>query len=229
MSKIIYYGVIQSIIFGAMQSALFAVIGDEDEEEYDKKKERIINGMVDSWLAGIGYGGKAIGTAKNTVREYQKQRDKGWNADQTYTLLQALSFSPPIGSKLRKIYSSIQTEKYNREVMKERGFTLDNPTWSAIGNVVEGVTNLPLGRISNKMLNIDNVLDSNNETWQRIALLLGWNTWDLGIKDQDLLQTKEEIKRRKNKLKEQEKENKKKDKEKQSKKDSKKKRVIIQR
>tara|TARA_R100001443_G_scaffold19393_2_gene30911 strand:- start:234 stop:9797 length:9564 start_codon:yes stop_codon:yes gene_type:complete len=229
MSKIIYYGVIQSIIFGAMQSALFAVIGDEDEEEYDKKKERIINGMVDSWLAGIGYGGKAIGAAKNTVREYQKQRDKGWNADQTYTLLQAIGFSPPIGSKLRKIYSSIQTEKYNREVMKERGFTLDNPTWSAIGNVVEGVTNLPLGRISNKMLNIDNVLDSNNETWQRIALLLGWNTWDLGIKDQDLLQTKEEIKRRKKKLKEQEKENKKKDKEKQSKKDSKKKRVIIQR
>ena len=98
ISKIAYYGVVQSIIFGALQSALFAAIGDDEEEEYDKKKERIINGMVDSWLSGIGYGGKAIGTIKNTIREYMKQRDKKWNSDHTYTLLQLLSFSPPTGS-----------------------------------------------------------------------------------------------------------------------------------
>ncbi len=23
--------------------------------------------------------------------------------------------------------------------------------------------------------------DSDNASWQRIALLLGWNTWDLGV------------------------------------------------
>ena len=186
ISKIAYYGVIQSILFGALQSAIFAAIGDDDEEQYENKKERILNQMIDSALAGIGFAGKAISTAKNTVLEYLEQRDKGFRADHAYTLLSALSFSPPIGSKLRKIYSSIQTEKFNRDVMSKRGFTLDNPVWSAIGHLVEGVTNIPLGRMSNKMLNVDNSLDSNNETWQRLALLLGWNTWDLGIKDPDI-------------------------------------------
>ena len=91
-------------------------MGDDEEEDFDKKKERIINGMVDSALSGGGVGGKAIATTKNTVREFLKQRERGFNADQAYTLLQALSFSPPIGSKLRKIYSSIQTDKFNKDV-----------------------------------------------------------------------------------------------------------------
>jgi len=194
ISKIAYYGVVQSIIFGALQSALFASLGEDDEEKFDKKKERIINGMVDSWLSGIGYGGKAVSTIKNTLMEYLKQKDKGFMADHTYTILQLLGFSPPIGSKLRKIYSSIQTDKFNEDVYNKRGFTLDNPIWSAIGNVVEGITNIPLGRLSNKMLNVDNAMDSNNEFWQRAALLLGWSTWDLGIKDPDIEGIKTEIK-----------------------------------
>ena len=62
---------LRGIIFGALQSALFAALGDDDEEEdYDRKKQRILNQMVDSLLSGIGYGGKAIGTAKNTIMEY---------------------------------------------------------------------------------------------------------------------------------------------------------------
>ena len=47
------------------------------------------------------------------------------------------------------------------------------------------------------MLNIDNALDANNELWQRIALVLGWNTWDLGIKDPDIEVVKSEIKEEK--------------------------------
>ena len=197
LSKIAYYGFVQGIIFGSLQSALFAALGEDDEEEFDKKKERILNGMVDSVLSGIGYGGKAISTVKNTLMEYKKQKDKKWGSDHAYTLLQVLGFSPPIGSKLRKIYSSIQTERFNEDVFKKRGFTLDNPVWNAVGNVVEGVTNIPLGRMSNKMLNIDNALDANNEWWQRVALLMGWNTWDLGIKDKDIEQVKTEIKEEK--------------------------------
>ena len=197
LSKIAYYGVVQSIIFGSLQSALFAALGEDEEEEYDKKKDRILNGMIDSLLSGIGYGGKAISTVKNTIKEYAKQKDKGWNADHTYTILQLLGFSPPIGSKLRKIYGSIQTEKFNEGVFKERGFTLDNPIWSAIGNVIEGITNVPLGRMSQKMLNIDNALDENNKWWERTALLLGWNTWDLGIRDPDIEAVKGKLKKEK--------------------------------
>tara|TARA_B110000858_G_scaffold60638_1_gene70519 strand:- start:537 stop:9623 length:9087 start_codon:yes stop_codon:yes gene_type:complete len=194
LSKIAYYGVAQSILFGALQSALMASMGEDEEDEFDKKKERILNGMIDSVLSGIGYGGKAVSTAKNSIREYIKQKDKGWNADHTYTILSLLSFSPPIGSKLRKIYGSIQTEQFNQGVFEKRGLTLDNPAWSGIGNVVEGVTNVPLGRVAQKMLNIDNALDDSNSFFERTALLLGWNTWDLGIKDKDIEAVKDEIK-----------------------------------
>ena len=212
VSKIVYYGFAQSILFGALQSAIFASMGDDEEEDFDKKKERIINGMIDSALSGGGVGGKAIATTKNTIREFLKQRDRGFKADHAYTLLQALSFSPPIGSKLRKIYSSIQTDKFNKDVFLRRGFTLDNPIWGGVGNVIEGVTNAPLGRISNMMLQLDNVLDSRNETWKRLALAFGWNTWDLGIKDLDIEALKEELKeekkvetKKKQKIKKQEK------------------------
>ena len=197
MSKIAYYGIAQGIIFGALQSALFAALGDDEEEDYDRKKQRILNQMIDSVLSGIGYGGKAISTAKNTIMEYSKQKSKKWNADHAYTLLTLLGFSPPIGSKLRKIYSAIQTEKFNEGVSEKRGLTLDNPSWSKWGNVIEGITNVPLGRLAQKMLNIDNALDDNNKWWERAALLLGWNTWDLGIRDKDIEAVKDEIKEEK--------------------------------
>jgi hypothetical protein len=194
ISKIVYYGALQSIIFGAMQSAIFASLGDDEEEEFDKKKERIMYSMVDGWLAGLGVTGKAVGTVEKSIREYLKQKERGFNADHAQTIIQLLGFSPPIGSKLRKIYSAIQTEEFNKGVSEKRGFTLDNPTWSTYGNVVEGFTNVPMGRIANKMLNIDNALDSQNQWWERAALLLGWNTWDLGIKDTDITAVKGEIK-----------------------------------
>ena len=54
ISKIAYYGAIQSIIFASLQTAIFAALGDDEEEEFDKKKQRIVNSMVDGWLAGLG-------------------------------------------------------------------------------------------------------------------------------------------------------------------------------
>ena len=214
-SKIIYYGFIQGVIFTALQSALFAVIGSEDDEEkeemLDKKSERMLNSMIDTWLTTFGYGGKAISVTKNTVMEYLKQRDKDVDdnfmtkSDHAYTLLQALSFSPPIGSKARKIYQATQSEKFNRDIIKERGFKIDNPVWGAIGNVIEGATNLPLGRMFNKLKNLENAMDSRHETWKRIALVMGWNTWDLGMEDPDIVALDADIKERKKIKKEQEK------------------------
>jgi predicted kinase len=194
ISKIVYYGFLQSAIFAALQTAIFAALGDDEEEEFDKKKQRIVNSMVDGWLAGLGVAGKAIGTIEKSIKEYLKQKERGFNSDHAQTIIQLLGFSPPIGSKVRKIYGAIQTEQFNKGVSEKRGLTLDNPTWSSWGNVIEGFTNVPLGRISNKLLNIDNALDSQNQWWERAALLLGWNTWDLGIKDPDIEAARKEVK-----------------------------------
>ena len=43
------------------------------------------------------------------------------------------------------------------------------------------------------MINIKEALDSDNAVWQRLVLLNGWNTWDLGITPEDLEKAKEEI------------------------------------
>jgi predicted kinase len=194
VSKIVYYGALQSIIFSALQTAIFAALGDDEEEEFDKKKQRMVDSMVDGWLSGLGVAGKAIGTIEKSIKEYLKQKERGFNADHAQTIIQLLGFSPPIGSKVRKIYGAIQTEQFNKGVSEKRGLTLDNPTWSSWGNVIEGFTNVPLGRISNKLLNIDNALNSQNQWWERAALLLGWNTWDLGIKDPDIEAARKEVK-----------------------------------
>ena len=203
LSKIIYYGFVQNLIFNGLQAALGALIGgDDDEEAIAKKQERVVNGMIDSLLGGLGIAGNAVVTIKNSIKEYLKQRDKNWGADHTYTMLQLVSFSPTVGSKLRKIYSAIQTEKYNEDVIKEMSaFDIDNPMWSAWANVISGVTNLPLDRLVKKVDNIDAAITEDISELQRLALIMGWNTWDLGIKDQDILAVEEEIKSRKEKQK----------------------------
>ena len=49
----------------------------DDEDKEAKKHERVIHGMIDSVLGGLGFGGNAVVAIKNTIMEYNKQRDKG--------------------------------------------------------------------------------------------------------------------------------------------------------
>eukprot|EP00487_Bulimina_marginata_P002974 TRINITY_DN16922_c0_g1_i1.p1 TRINITY_DN16922_c0_g1~~TRINITY_DN16922_c0_g1_i1.p1 ORF type:complete len:107 (+),score=33.63 TRINITY_DN16922_c0_g1_i1:29-322(+) len=67
--------------------------------------------------------------------------------------------------------------------MKEKGFSLDNPAYLAGGQVISAATNVPLDRLIKKINNIDAALGENVEEWQRIALLAGWNEWNLGLED----------------------------------------------
>ena len=62
---------------------------------------------------------------------------------------------------------------------------------SALGNV-------PLDRIVDELNSIVEALDSRNTTWQRIALALGWKTWDVGAKNEehDLIKTEAKAKRK---------------------------------
>ena len=69
ISKIMYYGVAQNLIFNALQQALFAVaFGDEDEDDsvLEEKSVKILNGMVDSIARGTGLYGAIFTVVKNT-------------------------------------------------------------------------------------------------------------------------------------------------------------------
>ena len=184
VSKIVYYAAIQNIIFSALQSALFALaFDDKDEDEKDKKIERLTNTVIDSLLRGTGIYGAVVATAKNIMLEFWKQDNKGYRADHAYTILQFANISPPIGSKLRKLYSATQTRKFNKRAMEKMGYTFNNPVVPAIGLAVEAFTNVPLGRAITKINNAKAAVGEDVEMWQRMALIMGWNTWDLGVED----------------------------------------------
>ena len=58
ISKIVYYGMVQNIIFAALQSALaFMIFGGEDDELIKDKTTRTFNSVLDSFLRGTGIWG----------------------------------------------------------------------------------------------------------------------------------------------------------------------------
>ena len=197
ISKIAYYGFVQNLIFTTLQSALFALAFEDDEDEKEemlgKKGPRIINNMCDTILRGTGIYGAAASTVKNIILKFREQEAKGFRADHTYTVIEFMNLSPPIGSKARRLYSGIQTYKFNKDVIPVYGPGIGNPIYQAIGNVTAAATNIPLDRLTNKINNVRASLNRENENWQRIANFLGWNTWDVGsIADPDM----EDIKRK---------------------------------
>jgi hypothetical protein len=199
ISKIAYYGFVQNLIFASMQSAMFALMfsDQEDEEFAENKKERVANSMVDTLLRGTGVYGAGIATIKNMIKRFVKEEEKDFGTDHTYTIIEAGNLSPPVGSKLRKLYSGIQTYRFNKDLISHKGFALDNPAYQAGGNVVSALTNIPLDRLFNKMNNLRASMNNNNEAWQRIALALGWNTWDLDAElDPELDKLKEFLKKK---------------------------------
>ena len=151
------------------------------------------NGIIDTTLkGGFGLPGAVLATIKNVIMEYNKQDEKGFKADHTYTILQAANLAPPIGSKLGKIYSGIQGSKFNRRVIEKRGFDVKafdkfnlSPKYSVWGKYAEGTTNLPLGRAVDEINAIVEAFDTRNTAMQRVALGLGWRTWDVGAENEE--------------------------------------------
>ena len=97
-----YYGAIQNILFFSLQQALMAFMfgADEEEEDLDKRKERLLNSTADSILRGSGLPGAIISTVKNVLMKYQEEVAKGsWKADYGNVVTEILNFSPPTGSK----------------------------------------------------------------------------------------------------------------------------------
>ena len=176
ISRIIYYGAVQNVIFNAMQQALFALaFGDEepDDEKEAEKYGNIANGMVDSLLRGAGFAGAAVSTVKNAILKIAKDGNKQDIA------IDLINISPPISSKIRKVRSAGRTFDWNKKEIAEKGLSLDNPAAMAIGQIVSATTNVPLDRGIRKLTNIKDALDSENEEWMRIANALGWAKWEL--------------------------------------------------
>ena len=194
VSKIAYYGLVQNLIFNALQNAMFAMLFDEDEENLSSKKLkarrakeetkalRIANGMADSLLRGTGIYGAGVAMLKNIIFELYNQSN---NARPKYedAALELLTFSPPIDSKVTKFRSALRTFSWNAEEIRETGFNLKNPAYLASGQVISAFTNIPMDRVFRKINNIRAAGRADTEAWQSLALLAGWSEWELGVTD----------------------------------------------
>jgi len=214
ISKILYYGALQNFIFNALSQTAFALIPgfdeDEDEEEVkrdeklEEKASRVLNGMTDSIIRGTGIYGAVVTTIKNTYNTWKREADKGFKGDQAKTILEAANISPAIGSKLRKIYSAIQAYQFDKAVMKKHPWsvTIDgkfNPsaTYSVIGSLASATLNLPLDRALAEARGVAEMFDNRNSDMQRIALALGWRTWNVGAENEEFDLIKMEAKAKK--------------------------------
>ena len=182
ISKIVYYTLAQNLIFNAAQQALFAVaFSDEDDEEFkDKKVARVANGMADSVLRGLGFGGAIASTVKNIAIKLEQQSKKK-NPEYQDAILDIVKISPPISSKITKLRSAARAYDWNKEEMKTEGVSINNPAALALGELTSAVTNVPLDRAIRKIQNVDASITDDLDFYQRLALLGGWNKWDLGI------------------------------------------------
>ena len=148
--------------------------------------------MTDSIIRGTGIYGAVVTTIKNTYKTWEREADKGFVGDQAKTILEVANISPAIGSKLRKIYSAIQAYQFDKAVMKKHPWsvTIDgkfNPsaTYSVIGNLASATLNIPLDRALAEARGVAEMFDNRNSEMQRIALALGWRTWNVGADNEE--------------------------------------------
>ena len=209
VSKILYYGAIQNIIFTALQSALFGIMFDEEDEEVgDKeaqfKQERkegaplkIVNGIVDTMLRGSGVGGAFVAMLKNILLEIDRQRKKT-RPDFTYAANKIFSFSPVTDTKFRKALSAARKFTYKQELQKmyDRGVAIDNPALLAAGELASAFVNIPADRVVKKLNNLKTATEEETKAWQSAALVWGYGEWELGIQarktDEDRAKAKKE-------------------------------------
>ncbi len=204
LSRIVYYGAAQSIVFYSLQTALFAAMFEEDDEEdeektkrfFDRKKDRVVSGVIDSFLRGTGVGGAVISTIKNIADKYTQNKEKSqFIKSKDPAWMQVLSLSPPIDIKIRKLKYGERDFVEKGDVMRHmKTFDIDNPVWSATTNIIEGATNAPVNRLYEKTMNVREALDADNSFWQRLFMWAGWSRWNFGIENEEIEVAKEEVK-----------------------------------
>ena len=191
MAKLANYAIIQNVMFNSLQSAIFALSADkEDEEEQEEfrgeKYERVINGMLSSVLRGSGLTGAGLDTLKNIGLAVKDEADDPEIfQDNFLAFVNSLTdIAPPLDHKMRKMKIFFRGLDLNDMEWKQRYDSPFPQYVESIANGAEGIFNIPLGRALKKIENINHLFsDEELLIWQRLALGAGWSTWDLGIED----------------------------------------------
>jgi len=195
ISKIIYYGVAQNLIFNALQQAVFAIAFGDNEDEEDEKDKYIntANGMLDSLLRGVGIAGAFVSVGKNIIKRVIDESEKD-NPKYEKITADFARISPPISSKLSRLGQAGRAFQWEKEDMREKGFAIDNPALMAGANVISAATNIPIDRLVRKANNVNTAVSQDLELWERFALIGGWQDWEIGVDDKQKIKSKKKRK-----------------------------------
>ena len=185
MSKILYYAVLQNVLFNYLQQGLMAKMwGDEDDEDWAVQNSRFYEGWVGTLLKGSGLKMAVVaGVTKLAFKTYDlMDEDNNEQNKSVKLLLTALDISPPIGIKSRKFVKSWNAIEYNKAEAEWLGWSLDNPYYiDAATTFTSAAINLPLDRMYQKFQNLEGAMNQDYENYQRAMLFLGYNKYNLGL------------------------------------------------
>ena len=183
IGRITYYMGAQVAIFAGLQSALFAMLLNDDdvtEEQLANTKSMMLNSVTDSFLRGFGIQGAIMSSFKNATQEYFKQSAKGFRADYSEVGEDLLNISPPIGSKFGMLDRAGDRIKFDKtgEGFK---FKLGNPSLEASLMTIQATTNAPVYSPYQNMFNLRHALSDKYELWQRVLMGTGWTPYSVGV------------------------------------------------
>ena len=184
LSKVAYYAFAQNAIFSGLQSAIFKMAWSDDEQDQiflEKKAPKIINSMGDSFLRGMGIGGALVSTLKNAGIKLYERADRGSRARLKDVAFDLLDVSPPISSKVGKVYSALDAidRAGGIEAATQAPIDLKNPLIKSGALMTEAFVNVPANRALQKIQTITEAASSNREWYEKLALLSGWKSWEI--------------------------------------------------
>ena len=191
LSRIVYYGVLQNVVFNFLQQAMFAAMfgDDEDESEEDtaaksasntKKAIKVANSMTDGILRGIGVAGAVVSVAKNLAIKLYERSQKTRNQNLAATIKdEVMKISPPISSKLSKAGKVGNAFEWGKKEIEFDEMSLKHPYVTAATNTVAALTGLPLDRAQGMAIDAVDIASDETETWMKPLIALGWPKWQL--------------------------------------------------
>jgi hypothetical protein len=181
VGRISYYMGAQVALFAGLQSAIFAMLLNDDDvsdEKIEKTKVYTANTISDSFLRGMGIQGAVIAALKNGMLKYLEQ-DERRNPDYAEVAEALLNISPPIGSKFGGLDRAGDLRRWNRD--EPFAFELGNGNLEASLLTIQSITNAPLHAWYQNASNVKHSLNTDYENWQRALMLGGWTPYNVGI------------------------------------------------
>ena len=65
--------------------------------------------------------------------------------------------------------------------MEDKGFHANNPAYLATAQTISALTNIPVDEAVLKINALRTIFSNSSENWQKVAVALGWSTWDVGL------------------------------------------------